>query len=314
MNDKLKQEIVHCLESYLEAHNMSANAFSKKYSINVSYISAMRSGATVIKAGNDKEVAIADKYYEQIASVVGVSTIKNYWEVVQTPQMERILVTLQDAKEFGYTNVIVGETGSGKSYICNLFARKNPTDCFLITIGSSDNIGDIIDKVIDTIKITTAKTKSKKIKAIINYMQSLKLDGHKPMLIFDESEYMKQPALCAMKELYDSLIGKCALVLVGTSQLTVNLDRLRKKNKEGIPQFYRRIKFGIRQLPSIDRTFKQFLNGIADKGLIKFLTENCDNYGELHDVLVPALREADRCNEPLTERFVRIMLNMPLNY
>ena len=102
------------------------------------------------------------------------------------------------------------------------------------------------------------------------------------------------------------------MVLIGTDQLNAHLDKLRKKNKDGIPQLYRRIKFGIRILPSIDRSFKQFLNGItSDVKVIAFLREHCDNYGELHDVLVPALREADRSGEPLTENLIRTMLNMP---
>jgi hypothetical protein len=87
---------------------------------------------------------------------------------------------------------------------------------------------------------------------------------------------------------------------------------MRKKDKDGIPQLYRRIKFGIRTLPSIDRSFKQFLNGeISNAKVVTFLRQNCDNYGELHDVLVPALREADRTGQPLTENLIRTMLNLP---
>ena len=139
----------------------------------------------------------------------------------------------------------------------------------------------------------------------------LKLQGLMPMIIFDEAEYMKQPALCALKELYDNLNKKCALVLIGTDQLIKNIERMRKRNKDGIPQLYRRIKFGIRVLPSIDTSFKEFLNSIEDKELVKFLKSNCDNYGELHDALVPAMREADRIGEPLTEKLVRKVLNIP---
>jgi hypothetical protein len=50
---------------------------------------------------------------------------------------------------------------------------------------------------------------------------------------------------------------------------------------------------------------------MEDKNLRSFLQRNCDNYGELHDALLPALREADRTGEPLTESFVRKVLNIP---
>jgi DNA transposition AAA+ family ATPase len=130
------------------------------------------------------------------------------------------------------------------------------------------------------------------------------------MIIFDESEYMRPPALWAIKELYDNLTGIASIVMLGTDQLIAHIENLRKRNKDGIPQLYRRIKFGIRHLPRIDRTYKEFLTDITPE-LRRFLVSNCDNFGELHDVIVPARREADRTGQPLTENFVRTMLNMP---
>jgi DNA transposition AAA+ family ATPase len=311
MKNETKSQIISELEDYLSLHKMSANAFATKSGVNASVISALRSGKTSISAGAGKDVEIANKYYEMIATAIGKNLTNNYWEVVPTDQMKRILATLEDAKEYGYTNVVIGETGCGKTFVCNLFAKSNPVDLMVITVGSSDNIGDLLDKLIDALKIGSEKSKGKKIRAIVNKLRDLKFNGLKPMIIFDEAEYMKQPALCAMKELYDHLNGICSIVLMGTDQLIRNIDKLRKKNKEGIPQFYRRIKFGIRYLPAIDKTFKQFLNGLNDSNLVNFLRENCDNYGELHDVLVPAMREADRTGESLTEKFVRTIINLP---
>ena len=311
MKSELKKQIIEELERFITLHGISANDIAKKSGVNSSFISVMRSGATTINAGGGKLVEIADKYFEMLAEFMGLKIEKGYWETVPTEQMKRILATLEDAKEYGYTNVIVGETGCGKTYVASLFAKNNPLDLYLITVGNSDNIGDLIDKILDKTKVPVAKTKSKKIAEIVKHFRQLKFDGHRPMIIFDEAEYMKQPALCAMKELYDNLNGICSIVLIGTDQLTRNLDRLRKKNRDGIPQLYRRIKFGIRMLPSIDRSFKQFLGSLEDAGLVRFLREQCDNYGELHDILVPAMRESDRTGQPLTESFVRILLNMP---
>jgi hypothetical protein len=113
------------------------------------------------------------------------------------------------------------------------------------------------------------------------------------------------------KELYDGLLKYCAIILIGTDELLDKLDKMRKRKKEGMRQFYRRLKFTVRILPSIDTTFKMFLNDIEDKELKAFLQPNCDNYGELHDALVPAMREADRTGEQLTESFVRKVLNIP---
>ncbi|TWP31262.1 hypothetical protein ETU08_01920 [Apibacter muscae] len=310
MKTEVKNQIITELENYLSVHKLSANEFSKKAGINSGYISALRNGKETASVSG-KEVLISDKWYKKIAEYIGLELEQTYWEPVPTEQFLRTIATLEDAKKYGYTNVIIGSTGSGKSFTADIFVKQNPVDTFKITVGSSDTIGDLIDKVIEALKIPTAKTKSKKIREIVKKLKQLKYEGFTPVILFDEAEYMKQPALCAMKELYDNLFGICSIILIGTDQLTKNLDKLRKKNKDGIPQLYRRIKFGIRVLPSIDKTFKQFLNGIEDKGLIQFLKQNCDNYGELHDVLVPAMREADRTGEPLTENFVRTIIGIP---
>lgn len=309
MKKGTKDNIVDALNQYMVDHDLSANKVASQTAINPAYISAMRSKKYVTRAG-DKDVDIAVKYFEKIANYIGLEIKKTYWSNVPTDQFKNVISILEDAKEFGYTNIIIGETGCGKTHTTRIFVKKNPTDTFMITVGSSDNIGDILDKISELMHIPLNKTKSKKIREIIKHAVTLKEVGNKPMIIFDEAEYMKLPALCAMKELYDNLSGIASIVLIGTDQLTRNITKLRKKNAEGIPQLYRRIKFGIRVLPAVDKTYKDFLP-LIEPGLKRFLLTHCDNYGELHDVLVPAMREADRTSQTLNENFVRTILNMP---
>lgn len=306
MTTETKHKIVEALEYYLTVHKMSANQFVDKTGINEAYISNMRNksfmvGKTEIKAN----------WFEAVANTIGFELQKNYWKTQMTPQTTAMLAILEDAKAFGATNVIIAETGSGKTYTSELFAKVNAQHLFIIKVGASDNLPDLIDKILEAAKIPTAKTKSKNINSIVKHFQKLKFEGHKPMIIFDECEFMKQPTLNMMKELYDGLIKNCSIILVGTDELLDKLDKMRKRKTEGIRQFYRRLKFTIRLLPSIDTSFKHFLNDIEDKKLKAFLQRNCDNYGELHDALVPAMREADRTGEPLTESFVRKVLNIP---
>lgn len=307
MTEAIKIQIAEALEAFIEQHNLTQNDVAEKSGVNASYIIGIRKKEFTVKVGG-KSMLIASKYLNRIANFIGFSAEKNYWPVQPTEQMKRILSALEDAKESGETAVITGETGCGKTFISRLFAQKNPADVFMITVGSSDNLGDLIDKIIEALNTSFSyRSKSAKLRHIAKVMRQMSEKGHEPVIIFDEAEYMKQPALCALKELYDALNTWCALVLVGTDQLTTNIEKLRKRNKAGIPQLYRRIRYRIRPLPAIDRTFKMFLNNI-EPGLKRWLQKNCDNYGELHDVLVPAMKESERTGEPLTEDFVRMIL------
>ncbi len=313
MNTETKFKVIEALEAFMGQHGMSANEVAKKTGVNAAYISNMRAGNFKVKTG-DMEVNIANKYFEKIAELIGFELETGFWKTEATPQLMMAISTLEDARNYGYTVAIIGQTGSGKTFAADIFAHRYPMDTFVIKVGSQDNISDLIEKLCEALHIHTEKSKSRSLRLITKKLKALKSDGLNPTVVFDESEYMKQPALCNLKEMYDHLNGVAGLVMVGTDQLISNIEKMRLKNKPGIPQLYRRVKFGIRYLPAIDRSFKQFLNKtIEDKNLIQFLRANCDNYGELHDVLVPAMREAERSGEPLTENLIRKMLNMPNN-
>jgi DNA transposition AAA+ family ATPase len=313
MEHNTKIEIVIALTAYMQEHNMTQADVSSKSGVRKEYVSIiLKPGSNFMYSSGDVQGFIPVKHFNALAHLCGFETEKSYWQTQPTGQTNAIFANLQDAKQHHLTITIIGETGCGKSYTANLFAAKNPIDTFIVTAGSSDTLGDLIDKIIDELRIhATGKSKSTKIRQIAHRMMGLKNYGNKPMLIIDEAEYLKQPALCAMKELYDNLNMYCALVFIGTNQLVDTIEKLKRRNKSGIPQFHRRIKFGLRLLPNIDRSYKLFVDDIEDRELKKFLLTNCGNYGELHDIIVPAAREAERLGKSLTMGLVRQILNLP---
>lgn len=309
MDDKIKLNICEALREYMDEHQLTQGEISKKMGINHLYIAAMRKLNTSVIM-TDNEIIISDKYFEKVADFIGYSYDKNYWPVRPTPQLKMAMAALEDARKYGYIRLIIGETGSGKTLSTNLFVQANPSDVVSVKISSMDGVNDILLKVCDKLGVIPKYTKAMKLRDIIRRLQTLKYEGKSPVIIFDESEYMRLPTLCMIKELYDHLHKYCGIVLAGTNQLLDNIDKLIKKGGNGIPQFWRRIKFCIVRLPEIQRDYSIFVEGY-DARLKKFIKNNCDNYGELHDVIVPCLREADNTGEAMTEDFVRKVLNIP---
>jgi len=314
MDHITKKEIIASLVNYMQEHDLKQADIAQKTGVRKEYLSIMLKADSkfMYEAGKNVKGYIPDHHFYSLAKLTGYELEKGYWSVQPTTQTAAILAHLEDARNHHLTSVLIGETGCGKSFTAKMFASKNPIDTFIVTAGSSDTLGDLIDKIITELNIhATGKSKSTKIRQIATKMKFLKNYGNKPTIIIDESEYLKQASLCAMKELHDYLFEFCALVFIGTDQLIDNIDKLKKRNKSGIPQFHRRIKFGLRLLPNIDRSYSLFISDIEDRHLRKFLLTNCGNYGELHDVLVPAQREAERLSEPLTLNLVRKVLNLP---
>lgn len=315
MNITEKRQIIAGVQEYMQERNLKPADMHRLSGVSEEYLSEMFKPNTEFKysAGKGIKGDIPDKWFRILQDTINKGAEQELWKTIPTSQMKGILANLEESKEFGYTRVIIGETGCGKTLFTNKFVATNPKENFKITVGSMDNIADLLDKILDVLKIKHGKSKSKKIRDIVQHLKARKMNGEKPILIFDEAEYMKQPTLCNIKELYDHLDKYVSLILIGTDQLLDKLEQLKKKNKAGMPQFYRRIKFGIRVLSPIDTTFKGFLNDIEDKGLVKFLQQNCDNYGELHDAMIPIIRESHRTGEPMTERFARKVLQIPDN-
>lgn len=310
MDLKTKKNIVEAANGYIENHGMTQSSTSTITTIPEAHLSNMLNGIFTYSAGKDKVGDIPIKYFYMLADLVDYEYEKKIWKIITTPQMLQTFEVLQDARDNAATRVIIGETGCGKSLVLSLFKKKHPTDVFSVVVGSEDNLNDLLNKVCRTLRVPIRGSKSSKIREISRALEFCKHGGGKPILVFDECEYMKTAALCSIKEFYDYLHKVCSITLIGTEQLKDSIERLKKRDAKGIPQLYRRIKFGFRTLRPINRNYTDFLTEINDKKLKVWLQHECTNYGELHDVLVPCMKEAERMNVPLTLPLVKMVLGL----
>ena len=292
------------------------NQLAQFTKVNVMYIShILRSDFTYkdSKTGENKD--IADRWFQQLADCVGLKLQKEYWPHVDTPQFKEIDLELREALATSATRVLICESGAGKTYTVERFKKEFPNRVFVVTCHKFDRVNDLIDKMAEaTGREVAGKTISRRL-TLLNvwlYTQG-RFDGQKPMIIFDEAENLTLTTIQALKAMYDTIKWSCATVLIGTDQLILTLEKLKQKNKPGIPQFYRRFKAGIRYIAPLDRDFHAFLdNQPYPAGFKNTLRSVCENYGELHDFLVPAMREADEMGVPLTERLFRMKYKLPL--
>lgn len=305
-----KLKIAKSTRDYIEAHSLTYTDVHRLASVPKEYMVQIQKNIFTYNAGKDKQGDIPDKYFLSLGEMVSYDFIKKFWKIRNTPQMIETLAVLQDARETAVTRVVIGETGCGKSHTLGMFKKKNPADVFIVVVGSEDTLNDLINKVCRSLKVPVIGSRSSRIRETSRALVLLKHNGRKPTLVFDEAEYMKTSALCSIKEYFDYLLKMASIVLIGTHQLVDNIEKLRKRDAKGIPQLYRRIKFGYRYLRPINRNFTDFLEDIKDRKLKNWLKDNCANYGELHDVLMPCYKEAERLEHPLDLKFVLMVLGL----
>ena len=128
MNNTTKTNIIEALEIWLKENGFSANEFSAKSGVPSNYLSYMRRNQYSMPVSG-KETIIDDKYFRMIAETIGFNfDDRIIWEARQTPQFMQMISYLDDARNFGYTTIIIGETGSGKTFSSDIFVKSNPKD------------------------------------------------------------------------------------------------------------------------------------------------------------------------------------------
>lgn len=285
------------------------SAFAKVNAMYVSRIMSQDFTYKDSKSGLMKD--IKDHWFEELAKAIGYQIEKTDWPHVDTPQYRRMVSELRESLKTSANRVLICESGAGKTYTVDRFQKDNAGRVFVVTCSSSDNQSELREKILDAIGAKADSKKPKRINTIIQvslYARGRR-DGDKPMLIIDEAENLKINTMKLFKDLYDSMKWECAVVLIGTSQLIRKMDKLKAKDADGIPQFYRRYKAGIRYMAPIDKRedFDLFLEGKGYSAeLKKEIRATCDNYGELYDYIVPAAKEAELMGKPLTAQFFRM--------
>lgn len=262
------------------------------------YLLPILRGETEYKA-KDKLLPIPDRIYERVCADCGITldTAECTWAHVQTTQFIDVVTELVESKRTSCTRVIIGESGCGKSYSIDKFKSMFPVNTFVVKCFRRDSLNDLIRKIEEAMKLKegsgscSSRIDAIKVELFRKNKGSSGVADHYPILIFDESEALTSHSFGMLKALYDALDWHCGIVLIGTNDLLETMDRGKKAQKPGMPQFMRRFKAGIRRLDNVSDQYSVFFRELnIPKDLQRIMLDICDNFGELHDFYEPVAR------------------------
>jgi DNA transposition AAA+ family ATPase len=244
-----------------------------------------------------------------------------HWKGFLTLQRKEILSALEESKENQKAVMIISPTGLGKTDTVNLFTQTNPEGTFVVTVGSSYKLEDVIEAICHQVgaiveqRSFKAVANRKRLQAIADKLAEISLLGIQPVIIIDEAENLQPAVLKTIKELYDAIIDYCGIVLIGTDQILDSMLNKRQKNRTSVPQLYSRFKVGIRNISALNkgRDFKAFFDTYIPKlpGVQSLIIENADSYRDLYNYLEPVLRQCASKNKELTEEYFRFFHKIP---
>lgn len=308
MNTDTKSKIIAAAKDYLEQHQMTEQALSKSAIINNAYLNGMLKGETSFNG-----TEIKDKYYLKLANFIGYKVDNKVIGTEPTSEFLKLLSKLEKAKEHQEHFLFIAPTGRGKSFAIDKFHKTHPNHTYIVTVNSLMNVRDVIQELGNVLGLNLWGSPHRKQHAIVQKLRDIKMKGGKPVVVFDEGENMKLPALQALKGIYDGIKAHCGIGLIGTRQLLDLLKKLTIKDKQGAPQLFSRFKSNTCEMVGSRLGLqKHFVEKyITDAGLKQLLYELCENYREFVDYMEPVFRSANEQGVPVTEELFRIVHDMP---
>lgn len=231
-----KQQIVDAAKQYTAARTMSNNELAKLSGVNPAYLSAMFKGNFEVKSGNNRTSPIGDEHFNKLAKYIGYHAKQVDWQLYETPQYKAGMMAINDARMSKRARTIICHTGSGKTTLVQHIAKQQPGNTFVITCAADLTIRGLIIALADKLNVPTSGSQDNIRGAIQARLQYLSNSDYNPLVIFDEAENLKLPALTRLKALYDNLVGSdsqyCGMVLIGTREL---LDKMKMNKAKAKP-------------------------------------------------------------------------------
>lgn len=235
------------------------------------------SPATISQLANKNWELIADEMWYKIAAALGFKP-ENDWAIVETTNTMIIWQTLNDARNNGFFVAISEKAGSGKTASLRTYETANKNNSVFYIQCREWARKDFLLSLAKTLGIETGKV----IHADDLLMQVVQFfkqrSTHKPLLLVDEADKLKAPAMRAFITLYNECEGELAVVIAGTNHLQKQMQRDARYDKKGAEELMSRFGRRFISLPGATESDVAKIcvaNQITDKGKHKMIFTEC---------------------------------------
>lgn len=268
MTQQQKTEIVGLIEIEISRLG-SQEKVSKKCQVSPATLSQMRAG---------NWTNIADGMWGKVASALGYRPAG--WQMAEITNTRIVQHVLDNAKTQSLFLAVSHRSGSGKTsglkayeasnrangvfYIsCREWARREFLQQLSLNLGLDGG--------------NKAMSMDALLMAITDFFKSR--SAQRPLLILDEADKLKGPALRSLITLYNECEDILGLVISGTDHLSKQMQTDARHNRKGAEELLSR--FGRRFINLVGATIQDVTqictaNGLSDKAIIDAIFKECD--------------------------------------
>ena len=235
------------------------------------------SSANVSNIMNDKWESISDSIWKKVAVFAGLSS---EWQPAKTANLVKIYGICNDAQVNHVALAFSFAPGSGKSFSLKHYANNRPNVAY-IECDEYWTKKVFLKKIAQAFGITAEGSIYEIVEIIIDAITRL----NDPLLIIDEADKLKDPALNIFKTLFNRTPDRCGFVLAGAPYFKIRINKGVDKNKQAYCEIYSRLGGEFIPLTPVsanDVTAVCRANGINDNDDINRIIR--DSNGDLRQV------------------------------
>ena len=213
----------------------SDNKAAAKIGISNAYISFVK---------NEKWNSLSDDMWRKFAKKLSVE-ITEQWHYAETTQSKSFLNYFEKCRTDILFRGIVSLSGSGKTFMLDR-ARLSQQNTFFVKCIEDITKKELYQEILLSIGKPHAKGSTLSLlKQIVAELE--KRDS--PLLIIDEIEDCKTSILRQVKDLYNVLEGISGVIILGTPNLKIRVERLRNSGALAFNQVYSRFSMEFIEIP-----------------------------------------------------------------
>lgn len=247
----------------------SQERVAKKCNVSAATLSQMR-------ANNWEN--IADSMWTKVASALGYRP--QGWQMAEITNTRIVHHLLNSAKAESLFMAISHRAGSGKTAGLKAYETANRTTSVFYLSCREWAKREFLQNLAQSLGLdgwNRAQSMDTLLMAITDFFKARHL--HRPMLILDEADKLKGPALRSLITLYNECEDTLGVVIVGTDHLAKQMQADARYNRKGAEELLSR--FGRRFITLVGATEADVqqictANGLTDAAAIKSIFKECE--------------------------------------